>query len=73
MANDSHVRQTVNADVARAEEEIERTRERVALSVLALRDEVVRRADWREWIRARPGTFLGAALVLGFLCGHRRR
>jgi hypothetical protein len=67
------MRQTVDDDVARAEEEIERTREQVALSVLALRQEVVRRADWREWIRDRPGTFLGAAFVLGLLWGRRGR
>jgi hypothetical protein len=55
-----------------AEAEVERARERVAHSVMALRDEVVRRADWREWIRRRPGTFLAAAFTLGFLWGHRR-
>ncbi|HEX3695922.1 MAG TPA: hypothetical protein VH374_11075 [Polyangia bacterium] len=60
-------------DVTRTEAEIERTREQVAMSVLALRDEVARRTDWREWIRARPTTFLGAAFVLGFLWGRRRR
>ena len=73
MADHSNVRAPVSDDVTRAEAEIERTREQVAMSVLALRDEVARRANWREWIRARPTTFLGAAFVLGFLWGQRRR
>ncbi len=73
MASDATVKESLNPDLALAEEQIERTREQVTMSVLALRDEVVRRADWREWVRRRPGTFVGAALVLGFLWGHRRR
>ena len=73
MADDTTVRELSNPDLARAEQEIERTREQVAMSVLALRDEVARRADWREWIRARPGTFLGAAFLLGLWWGHRHR
>jgi hypothetical protein len=73
MANDTSMRETLNPDLARAEQEIERTREKVAMSVLALRDEVARRTDWRAWIRARPATFLGAAFVLGLWWGHRHR
>jgi hypothetical protein len=61
-----------SADVARAEEDIERAREQVTMSVLALRDEVSRQVDWRQWIRRRPVPFLGAAIVLGFLLGRRR-
>jgi hypothetical protein len=61
-----------NAELAQAEADVERTRARVAQSVMALRNEVVRRADWREWVRRRPAPFLAGALVLGFLWGHRR-
>jgi hypothetical protein len=60
------------SELARAEAEVERTRERVALSVVALRDEVVRRTDWRRWVARRPGTFLCTAFALGFWLGHRR-
>jgi hypothetical protein len=59
-------------ELARAEAEVERTRERVALSVVALRDEVVRQTNWRNWFARRPGTFLGAAFVVGFWFGNRR-
>jgi ElaB/YqjD/DUF883 family membrane-anchored ribosome-binding protein len=73
VASDTTVKDTISPDLARAEEQIERTREQVTMSVLALRNEVVRRTDWREWVRRQPATFVGAALVLGFLWGHRRR
>ncbi|HVV51027.1 MAG TPA: hypothetical protein VHO06_15270 [Polyangia bacterium] len=58
--------------LARAESDIERARERVTSSVLALRDEVARRTDWRGWVRDRPAPFFGAAVVLGFWLGYRR-
>jgi hypothetical protein len=59
-------------EVARAEAALERSRERVERSVLALRDEIARRTDWRSWVARRPGVFLGAAVLLGFLWGFRR-
>jgi len=59
-------------ELARAEADVERARERVAQSVMALRNEVVRRTDWREWIRRHPAAFLAGAFTLGFLWGHRR-
>jgi hypothetical protein len=58
--------------LARAESDVERARERVASSMLALRDEVARKTDWRSWVRRQPAPFLGAALALGFLLGYRR-
>jgi hypothetical protein len=58
--------------VARAELEVERARERVATSMLALRDEVVRKTDWRSWIRRQPTAFFGAAIAVGFWLGYRR-
>ena len=73
MADDATLTDTLDPDLARAEREIERTREQVAMSVLALRDEVARRADWREWVRARPATFLGATFLLGLWWGYRHR
>lgn len=57
--------------LAQAESDVERARERVTSSVLALRDEVVRRTDWRTWIRRRPLPFFGAAIALGFWLGYR--
>lgn len=59
-------------ELARAEADIERTRERVATSVMALREQVARQVDWREWVRSRPGTFLAGAFVVGFILGQRR-
>lgn len=59
-------------ELANAEAEVERTRERVALSVVALRDEVARQTNWRNWFARRPATFLGVAFVAGFWLGNRR-
>ena len=61
------------SEVARAEAALERSRERVERSVSALRDLLARRTDWRGWIARRPTTFIGAALVLGFVLGFRHR
>jgi hypothetical protein len=59
--------------VARAEAELAEAREHVAESMLALRDEVARRTDWRGWIRRHPALLLGGALALGLLLGTRGR
>ena len=61
------------SEVARAEAALERSRERVERSVSALRDLLARRTDWRGWVARRPTTFVGAALVLGFVLGFRHR
>lgn len=53
--------------------EIERTRAELALSVGELRQEVARRTDWRQWVRERPYTCLGAAFFVGFLIGNSQR
>lgn len=68
------VRTSNGADdaLARAESDVERARERVATSMLALRDEVARKTDWRSWVRRQPAAFLGAAAALGFWLGYRR-
>jgi hypothetical protein len=59
-------------ELARAEANVERTRERVANSVVALRDEVVKKTDWRHWVAHRPGRVLGAAFLVGYWLGNRR-
>lgn len=59
-------------EVARAEAAVERSRERLERLVGALRAAVARRTDWRGWIARRPGVFLGAAVVVGFIWGYRR-
>jgi hypothetical protein len=52
------------------EEDLARARARVAASMHALGEEVSRRADWRVWVRERPGWTMAAALALGFLLGR---
>ena len=61
-----------SAELAAAEADLARDRERVAESVMALRNEVARRTDWHQWFRRRPLPFLAGALIMGFLWGHRR-
>jgi ElaB/YqjD/DUF883 family membrane-anchored ribosome-binding protein len=61
----------VDPEVARAEARIAEARDRVARSMLALRQEVRRRTDWRGWVRRQPVTALGAALAVGLILGWR--
>jgi ElaB/YqjD/DUF883 family membrane-anchored ribosome-binding protein len=58
-------------ELAQVENDIARTRERVSRSVLALRQAMADQADWREWVRRRPGLFLGAAFAVGLFWGSR--
>ena len=66
-------------EIVRAEADIARTRETVALSVMALQREIARTFDWREWVRQRPVLAVGLAFSVGALLGslqeglHRRR
>jgi ElaB/YqjD/DUF883 family membrane-anchored ribosome-binding protein len=59
-------------ELARAESDVERARQRVAQSMMALRQEVARQVDWRSWVQRRPLLFVGGALALGFWVGNRR-
>jgi hypothetical protein len=53
------------------EAEIERSRERLAASLGALREEITTLTSWREWIRRRPAPFVAGAFALGFWMGWR--
>jgi len=65
--------ESLSADTAlrETEIEIERTRQRLAASIGALREELTSLTDWREWIRARPAVFVGGAFALGLMLGWR--
>jgi len=47
------------------ETDIERTRERLGSHLVELEEKVEAATDWREYFRARPHIFLGAAFVSG--------
>jgi ElaB/YqjD/DUF883 family membrane-anchored ribosome-binding protein len=72
MAADNKAR-AVPPTSAQLRAEIERTRAELALSVGELRQEVARRTDWRQWVRERPYTCLGAAFFIGFVIGNSQR
>jgi len=59
------------SEVVEAEREIERTRARVSQSMMALREAVAKRTDWREWVRERPAIFVAGAFALGLFWGLR--
>ena len=63
--------ETDDEDVAlrETEAEIAATRERLAASLGALREEITTLTDWREWVRRRPAPFVLGAFALGFLAG----
>jgi hypothetical protein len=63
---------SLSDELARAESDVERARERVTQSMMALRNEVARQVDWRLWVQRRPALFLGGAFALGFWLGNRR-
>jgi hypothetical protein len=60
-------------ELARAEADVERARERVASSVVALRQELFRQSDWRRWVAEHPLASLGGALAVGYWLGGKRR
>jgi len=63
---------SLSDELARAESDVERARERVTQSMMALRQEVARQVDWRSWVQRRPALFVGGAFALGFWLGTRR-
>ncbi len=62
-----------DAALRETEAQIARTRQRLASSVGALRQEITGLADWRAWVRKQPLIFVGAAFGLGLLLGSRGR
>ena len=58
-------------ELLQAERDIAVARERVSQSVMALRDAVAKRTDWREWVRRHPNWFMAGAFALGVLWGRR--
>ncbi len=64
---------TLDPEVASAEAQVERTREQLLRSILALKRSVANQSDWREWVRRRPGPLLAVAFALGFILGQRLR
>ena len=54
-------------------EEIDRARDQIASSAVALRQEISAKTDWREWIRGRPTAFILGAFAVGLMFGIRRR
>lgn len=63
--------ETLRPSAEQLRRDIERTREQLATSVVALKHEVAVRTDWREWVRRRPGLVLGAAFAVGLYLGTR--
>lgn len=63
MAN----RNTLSTHPARVRERIEASREEIADSLLALREGLRLRYDWRQALQRSPAVLLGAAFAVGFL------
>jgi hypothetical protein len=59
-------------ELAQADADVQRARERVASSVEALQDEVARQVDRRRWLSRHPLMFLSGAFAVGFWLGARR-
>jgi len=59
-------------DAEQIRADIERARADVAASLLALRDGVGERLDWRNQVRRRPWAAVGIAFAIGFLLAGRR-
>ena len=60
-----------DAEVARADAELDERRDQFVVSMGALEREVTRTLDWREWVRRKPGTALCLAFGLGIFLGRR--
>ena len=71
-ARDDNGRTIRDPEIVRAEAAIARTREEVALSVVALQREISRTLDWREWVGQRPVLAVALAFGAGALLGGWR-
>lgn len=58
-------------DPAAIQADIERARDEITRSVLALRERVNQATDWREWARRRPVILLTVAFAAGIWLGYR--
>lgn len=58
-------------DPAQIRAEIDRARTEVADSLLALREEVADRLDWREFTRRKPMVAVGLAFAVGYFLARR--
>ncbi len=56
-------------EIAEIRAAIERAREQVTSSALAIRREVLESLDWRRWVARRLGVAVAAAFAVGFLGG----
>jgi hypothetical protein len=52
--------------------EIERAREQLAQSAVALREEMAYRTDWRAWVQRRPLLLVTGAFAVGLMLGIRK-
>lgn len=57
--------------IARTEADIHRAREKVVRSMIALKREIARTMDWREWVCRKPRLSMGLAFGLGFMLARR--
>lgn len=60
-------RNTLSTHPARVRERMDASRQEVAESLLALRERLRLRTDWRLALQRSPTAILGAAFVLGFV------
>ena len=71
MRNGSQAHSNARRDPERIRAEIEAARAEIADSLLALRDEVTDRLDWRNVVRRKPVLAVGVAFAIGYLLGRR--
>jgi ElaB/YqjD/DUF883 family membrane-anchored ribosome-binding protein len=69
MTGNGPTRREQNPEEVRAE--IEKAREQIQSSVVALRYEMATATDWRKWVRGRPAVCMGIAFAVGFYFGMR--
>ena len=63
----------VDSELACASKELDQARQQLVASLSALEAEVIRKLDWQQWVRRRPGLAIALAFGLGFLLGRRFR